>query len=151
MTFDGRTATTAVMLIIFLLACVFALSLPQKAAFMPLLVGIPGVLLCAAQLVVDLRRRPSADKVTEAKDTSDGGRSELEVFIWLGLFAVALIGFGFLIGGPLIVAAFVHFSSRETWQNALFAGAGTFAALYGIFIWLLEIRLFPGLILDKLF
>ena len=65
--------------------------------------------------------------------------------------AVALVGFGFVIGGPVIVTAFVRYSSRDSWKNALFAGAGTFAVLFGVFIWLLELSLFPGLIIEALF
>ena len=73
------------------------------------------------------------------------------MFLWLALFTGALLGFGFVIGGPIIVTAFVRFSSRDSWQNALFAGAGTFAVIYGVFIWMLELSLFHGLILEAIF
>ena len=149
MTFNGRTATTFVMLALFVSASVLALNLPQKAAFMPLLIGVPGALLCLWQLALDLRRGP--DEVTEpAADLPEDGQSEMQAFLWLGLFAFTLIGFGFVVGGPVIVFAFVRFSSRESWQSALFAAAGTFAVLYGVFILLLELSLFQGLILDAI-
>jgi len=147
MTFDGRTATTLAMLALFAGACLLALGLPQKAAFMPLLIGIPGVILCLWQLILDLRRAPK----TEEKDAKpDEGRSELEIFLWLGAFSVGLIGFGFVVGGPLVVFAFVRFSSGESTLNAFFAAAGTFAVIWGVFIWLLELPLFQGLILEPL-
>jgi hypothetical protein len=150
MTFNGRTATTGAMLVLFVGACIISTSLPSKAAFMPLLFGIPGVILCLWQLILDLRRAPDAppDPTDEVPDDS---RSELEVFVWLGLFSVALIGFGFVIGGPVIVTAFVRFSSRDSWKNALFAGAGTFAVIFGVFIWLLGLPMFQGLVLEALF
>lgn len=148
MTFNGRTATSLVMLALFVGACVLALGLPQKSAFMPLLIGVPGALLCFSQLILDLRREPEEAAPKEA--APDDSRSEAEVFLWLGLFSVTLIGLGFVVGGPLVVTAFVRFSSRDSWQNALFAGAGTFAVLYGVFIWLLELSLFQGLILEAL-
>ncbi|MCG6902811.1 MAG: tripartite tricarboxylate transporter TctB family protein [Rhodobacter sp.] len=152
--FNARTATTAVMLAIFVAACALSLSLPSKAAFMPLLIGVPGALLCAAQLLMDIRRapEPTPEPLTEPGDaTDDDGRSEAEVFVWLGLFFAVLLGFGFIIGAPLIVFAFVRFSSRESWRNALIAGAGTFVVMYGVFVLLLELSLFPGLVLDRLF
>lgn len=148
MIFDGRLATTLAMLALFAGACVLALGLPQKAAFMPLLIGIPGVLLCLWQLVLDLRRAPEA--VAEKDQKRSEGRSETEVFLWLAGFSVALIGFGFVVGGPLIVFAFVRFSSRESTLNAFFAAAGTFAVIWGVFIWLLELPLFEGLVLEAL-
>lgn len=150
MTFDARTATSLVMFLLFAGGVYLALDLPQKAAFMPLLIGIPGAILCLVQLVADLRT-PRAAPNPDAGDDKDEGRSEAEIFIWLGAFAAAIVGFGFVVGGPLIVTAFVRFSSRESWLNAIFAGAGTFAVLYGVFIWMLELSLFEGLILETVF
>lgn len=137
------------MLILFAGACVLALGLPQKAAFMPLLIGIPGVILCLWQLVLDLRRPPDTRKAPDGEAEGEG-RTELEIFLWLAAFSVALIGFGFVLGGPLVVLAFVRFASGESWQNALLAGAGTFAVVFGVFIWLLELPLFQGLILEAI-
>ena len=152
MTFNGRTFTTVVMLTLFLGAIFLATGLPQKAAFMPLLIGIPGAILCFWQLVLDLRRAP--DDLTAIEDPEDApskdGQSEAQAFLWLAIFSGVLIGFGFVVGGPLVVAAFVRFSSHDSWKNALFAGAGTFAVLFGVFIWLLELTLFPGLILEAI-
>lgn len=145
MTFNARTATSLVMFLLFAGACLIALDLPQKAAFMPLLVGIPGAILCLWQLILDLRRAPDAPP---DRDEAEEGRSETEVFLWLGGFAVAIIGFGFIVGGPLIVAAFVRLSSGESWKNAIVAGAGTFAVIYGVFILLLELPIFQGLVLE---
>lgn len=150
MILDGRKITTLVMLILFSGACLLALELPTKAAFMPLLVGVPGVLLCLAQLVIDFRAGAKEDEDDGVKHDEASGKTELEVFLWLGLFTFALVGFGFVVGGPIIVGAFVRFSSRETWLSALFAAAGTFAVLYGVFIWMLELSLFHGLILEKI-
>jgi|GEM_PF-1062618 len=150
MILNARFLTTLVMFALFVGACILALSLPTKAAFMPLLIGVPGALLCGAQLILDLRRGPDAPKepVEEAGDAS--AQSEAQAFVWLALFSVALIGFGFVYGGPIIVGLFVRFSSRDSWKNAGIAAAGTFIVLWGIFIWLLELSLFEGLILGAL-
>ncbi|KKL50947.1 hypothetical protein LCGC14_2300390, partial [marine sediment metagenome] len=146
MTFDGRVATTLVMTGLFAGACLLSLGLPQKAAFMPLLIGVPGLLLCLAQLVIDLRRpAPPPEKIApETAGPPPSGQTELQAFAWLGAFAGVLLGFGFILGGPILVAAFVRLSSKDTWRSALFAGGGTFVVLWGIFVWLLELSLFPG-------
>jgi len=150
MTFNARTATTIVMLALFASATLLALGLPSKAAFMPLLVGIPGTILCAWQLIIDLRRAPDDVVEVDAEDQPQDSRTETEVFLWLAVFAIALVGFGFVVGGPFVVAAYVRYSSRDTWGTALFAGAATLTALYGVFIWLLELPLFRGLVLEAL-
>ncbi len=151
MTFDGRTATSLVMFLLFAGACVMALDLPAKAAFFPLLIGIPGALLCAAQLVLDLRRTAPAPPAPKAEGTGGEGQSEAQAFAWLALFFGVLVGFGFIVGAPLIVTAFIRYSSGDKWRNALFGGAGTFFVMYGVFIWLLELSLFEGLVLEWLF
>ncbi|HSM42039.1 MAG TPA: tripartite tricarboxylate transporter TctB family protein [Afifellaceae bacterium] len=153
MTFDGRKLTTLFMFALFAGACLLALDLPTKAAFMPLLIGIPGALLCAAQFVVDWRTEARGqERASDKRDdeTDENGQSELEAFVWLGLFTIVLLAFGFVVGGPIAVGIFVRFSSRESWPNALFAAAGTFAVLYGVFAWMLGLSLFEGFVLEKL-
>ena len=154
MIFDGRKLTTLFMFAIFAGASVMALSLPTKAAFMPLLVGIPGALLCAAQFVIDWRAGPDgaeSEGIDDQSQEEDGSQSEDQAFIWLGLFAGTLLCFGFVLGGPLVVGAFVKVSSRESWTNALVAAAGTFAVLYGVFVRMLELSLFEGFVLATFF
>ncbi len=148
MTFDGRKATTLFMLAVFAGSSLLALGLPAKAAFMPLLVGIPGSLLCAAQLVLDFRNGEAESR--SKTDDESAGKSETEMFVWLLLFTATILCFGFVVGGPLIVTLFVRAGSQESWPRAVFAGAGTFAVLYGVFIWLLELSLFNGFVLDWL-
>ena len=150
MTFDGRKATTLFMLVVFVGACLIAIGLPGKAAFMPLLVGIPGSLLCAVQLLLDFRSDAAGKPAGEGDIDEDAGKSETEMFVWLLLFTGAIVGFGFIVGGPLIVTLFIRASSQESWPRAIFAGAGTFAVLYGVFLWLLELSLFRGFVIEWL-
>jgi len=141
------------MLALFAGASAMALEMPRQAAFMPLLVGVPGMLLCLWQLVLDLRRpadAPADDDKPKKAGAPAPARSEAEVFGWLALFTGAILGFGFLIGGPIIVTAFIRYSSRESWLNAVFAGLGTLAVLYGVFGHLLELSLFEGLAIQAL-
>lgn len=145
-----RIILTLVMLGVFTGAVAIALTLPSKAAFMPLLVGIPGLLFCTAQLAIDLRAGRSGPR--EARTAiSEVGRRELQMFGWLGLFVVVLVSIGFLWGGPILVALFIKFASKENWQRSLFAGAGTLVVLYAVFERMLELHLFPGLLVKALF
>ncbi len=154
MTFDGRLLTTVVMFTIFASMSLLALGFPAKAGFMPLLVGVPGTILCFAQIILDLRRDKSAEieaeKDAEPEETDETAKSELTMFMWLGAYTIGLLGFGFIIGGPILVFLYVRYCNRDSIRTALISGLGTLAVLYGIFIWLLELTLFEGLILRAL-
>lgn len=153
---SGRIITTLAMLAIFSAMSLMALGFPEKAAFTPLLVGIPGAILCAAQLVIDLTGRaklvgPDNDEESDSRDGDAIGRREWIMFVWLAIFAVTLIGLGFHIGGTLVVFLYIRFGEGEPWRNAIIAGAGTFLVIWLIFTKLLELPLFTGLLLPALF
>lgn len=150
---DQQNLTTIAMMAIFSVAILLSLSLPTKAAAMPLVVGIPGLLMCTAQLLIDNFRKGKTPPEEDGPDSieDDGSIGELAMFVWVGLFAAALLGFGFLIGGPLIVTAFVGVNYRENARHAIIAGLGTFAVLYGVFQVLLGLQLFEGFIPAALF
>lgn len=162
MVINGRVLTSLFMLVLFATMALLAVGFPAKAGFVPLLIGIPGALLCFAQLVSDLRHpegepEPPGKRGTHtdigggAADTSpEAARRERVMFAWLVGFTVALLGFGFLVGGPLIVFAYLRFGERESWFNAVFGGVGTFLVIWAMFVWLLELPIFDGLLLERL-
>ncbi len=61
---NGRVGTAFVMLLIFLSMSLMALGFTDKARLMPLLVGVPGILLGIVQLTTEIRQsaRRSADE-----------------------------------------------------------------------------------------
>jgi hypothetical protein len=141
------------MLAIFAGMSLLALGFPTKAGFMPLLVGIPGTLLCAIQLGVDIWRDSHGGEA-EVEDSSGEqappdptAKSEKEMFVWVGIFAAGLLAFGFVAGGTVLVFLYVKIANRDPFRDALFSAMGTFAVLYGVFIWLLELTLFEGFVI----
>ena len=146
MIFNGRIVTATVMLAIFAGMSLMALPYPEKAKFLPLLVGIPGTLMCLAQLAFDVRdalQNRSAEDATEA--TLEQPR-EVKMFIWLALFLVGIMSFGFLIAAPVLVFAFLRFGEKEPWMTAILGGLGAWIILYGVFTRLLELFLFEGFV-----
>jgi len=59
----SNSTMTLVMLVIFLLLVGIASRYPAQARFMPFVVGIPPILLCLLQLVIDARERRAANSV----------------------------------------------------------------------------------------
>lgn len=148
--------TTLTMMAIFTIAIVISAGLPTKAAAMPLVVSIPGLIMCCVQLFLDNGRKKTQTKdvTEEAKEAVEeefGAISESAMLIWIILFAALLLGFGFVVGGPIIVTAFIGYNYRQNFRHAILGGIGTFVILYGVFKVLLGLQLFEGFIIDRLF
>lgn len=144
---NGRVATALAMLLIFLSMSLLALGFPEKARLMPLLVGVPGTLLGLVQLVSEIRhaRQESADD-PDIHLTS----AERSMFVWIFLFFVGVLGFGFSYAAPVLVFSFLYVGRKESLKIAVISAAATWAVLFGFFEKGFEIPLFPGLIVEWL-
>jgi len=147
MIFSGRVLTSLVIFAVFASMVVIGLGYPDKARMMPLLVGVPGTILALAQLIHDMRvpAIPSPDI-----DTAGQLRREAKMFLWLALFFLGVMGFGFIYAAPVLVFAFMFFGQKERWTVALAGGIGAWAILYGVFTWGLGLFLFEGFLLPML-
>ncbi|HEX5278807.1 MAG TPA: tripartite tricarboxylate transporter TctB family protein [Micropepsaceae bacterium] len=142
---EGRILVSAIMVVIFGGAVLLSFSYAPDARFLPLIVGIPGLILSAAQLVTELRARPGIKILPQEH------RREVKMFAWFITFVTGLVLFGFLYAGPALVAAYLIFAGRERWYMALGAAVLTWAILFGIFERFLGLPLFDGLISQWIF
>jgi hypothetical protein len=143
---EGRLLVSAIMLVAFAAAVGLAFTYAPEARFLPLVIGIPGLLLSAIQFVKELR-----EKNPEPAVTSQEHRREGRMFAWFIAFVAGLVLFGFLYAGPALVAAYLYFSGREKWYVALGAAAFAWAILYGVFERFLGLPLFEGLLAQWIF
>ena len=58
MIFDTRKLISLVMIALFAGAIYFSQGLPSSAAFMPMLVSVPGLILCLFQFALDFKNTP---------------------------------------------------------------------------------------------
>jgi len=142
---EGRLLISGIMLVVFATAVGLAFTYAPDARFLPLVIGIPGLLLSVIQFIKELRDRP------EPVVTGEEHKREGRMFAWFILFVGGLVLFGFLYAGPALVAAFLYFSGREKWYVALAAACFAWAVLYGVFEWFLGLPLFDGLLFQWIF
>lgn len=138
MTINGRVAHASLMLAIFVGMDAMAATYTFKAALMPLVVGIPGAVLCLAQLVVEMRR------AGVVKREPLPIKRELQLVAWWCAFVAGVLLFGFLIATPVLLYAYLRFDSREPHWRALLFALGGIVVVYGVFTELLGTRLWPG-------
>jgi hypothetical protein len=139
---EGRTVTAGVMFAVFATMVGLSLTYPPDARLLPLVIGIPGTLLSAAQFVIELRTKPDR-QTTPAERTA-----ELRMFGWFLFFVIGIILFGFPYAGPLMVALYLHLSWREKWYVTLGSAVFAWAVLYGVFEEVLGLPLFEGLVVQ---
>ena len=146
---NGSVFTALIMFAVFATMSLIALSFPDKARLMPLIVGIPGTALALVQLFIELR-----STLAQTGETADLARetvgAERQMFTWMFLFFFGILGFGFIYAAPLLVFGFLWFGKEETLKVSLVGGAATWGILYGLFQMGFEIPLFAGLLLEWL-
>jgi hypothetical protein len=141
---------SAFMLAVFAGMTGFALSYPPDSRLAPLVVGIPGTLLCAGQFLVELRRyarqRPQATRPEAGLRT----RRELALLGWFAVFVLGILLFGFSYGAPALLFAFLYWGQSERPLVAAAAALGLLGFLHLVFQQVLGQRLFEGLLLEGL-
>ena len=140
----GRAWASLTMAVLFAGFVGQALFFRREAWVMPLLVGLPGLVLSLAQFVIDVR------KAGKAEDEPLFSAPERTIMLWLSGFVLGIVAFGFIVGASLLVAAYLVLVAREHWPVAAAGGTLCLAAMYGLDR-LLNIPLFEGLVMQYLF
>ena len=179
----GRTLLGVVMLGIFSVMVAIAADYPWQAAMLPMVIGIPGILLSLLQIGLDMHNFHKAEgridprtafeiymeEISEAtkgqvtmdipadtqmttlvEDPSVVGRTrrQREWLLW-GYFyglVVAVLLFGFWIGIPAFLIAFLRFYARESWRLTAALAFACWAVMYLLLVVLLEQVLFEGFV-----
>jgi len=135
---------SATFLAVFGIMVAVSFSFPDGARFMPLVVGVPAMVLSAIQLVTDLRAppvKPSAD----AELGRHTLRAEVRAWGWFVGFIGIVLLIGFNLSGPIMVFGYLWLEAR---MRPAYAAAA--AAVFGVWIWfmfdrVLGFALHPGL------
>lgn len=161
------TWLAGLMLLIFTTMVVIALQYPEGARMMPLVVGVPGMLLCMLQLVLDaknaqagafgyrFRAAPKAGKPEGATvaihgDDEEFGphtvRAEVTVWAYFLAFVTAVLTLGFYVSVPVMLVSYLRREAGASWRQALALGLGATLVLYLMFGLILRIKLFAGFV-----
>ncbi len=155
MPLNGRICFTLIMLSIFATMIGIALGYPPPARFLPLVIGIPGIVLTVSQLVVDLRELRQPPPVRDASEERDAHQSsrtgsvlkrEIVLFAYFFALVAGVILFGFWLTIPVFIIVFLGLHERESWRFAMSLTIAGTAALYLVFDRMLSIILHEGFI-----
>lgn len=144
---DGRVGISVIMTAGFAGFVATALTYSPDARLAPLTVGIPGLVLCAIQLFLDMRAAGSM-RVSPFQDESWLRAAQL--MGWFALFTLSCILFGIPFTALVLVFAFLKLDQKENLRLSLGLSAGFALALYVGFEVILEFSLFGGIVLTWL-
>ncbi len=173
MTMIQRQSMTVFMLAVFTFMVVTALSYPEGARFMPLTVGIPGILLCCLQIALDWRKKNGAeeekDEIREAelkaaklvghdvefghaavidapKDHKEEVRREIITWVYFLSYIGGVLLFGFWVAIPIFLFAFLKERAGASWVKSITLTCIAYVAFYLIFAKGLGVSLYTGML-----
>jgi len=141
--------------VLFLMAAVFILALDLEyfdLKLLPLMVSGAGFVLMAVGLVNTLRTRRKAGGAQGDETPGPPAGIYLRYLregLWLAGFFAAISLVGFPLGILFFITAYLK-ANRVSWASSLTAGIIGTITLFCVFNYLLEVQLYPGLILKAL-
>ena len=153
------TWLTVVMLVIFTTMTLIALGYPAGAQFMPLIVGIPGIVLCLIQLGSDYYYARKGGAVTVVPGVGEHVdpealpefgphtiKSEIRTWIYFLVFMTGVLLFGFIIAVPIMIFTYLAREAKASLVSSGIAALVTVTVMYLMFERLLHLQLHPGFI-----
>ncbi len=123
----------------------------SQARMMPLIIGIPVMLLAIGQLFLEVREAMQAkDEATQppapAKPAGPGHRHTLVIYAWIVAMFGALYLVGFMVTTFFYPLLYMRFVGHRSWRMAASISLGAFAFLYIVMIMGLQVDLYDGVV-----
>lgn len=165
MKLNDRTFFTLGVFVLVLGFLLLSLNYQPRARLVPLIIGVPTLLLTLFQLLIDMipavGRRFSffqdydlfgietsraAEPAQESRPSGSVFRREINFAAWLLLLMALVYFLGYLVAIPLFLVLFMRLRSSESWLMTLSITAVTWAFVYIVFIVVMGAPLHPGVV-----
>jgi hypothetical protein len=156
MKIKGRAIMSLSVAIVAVIVAVMSLKWPFKTALFPVMIGIPVALMAVTELILSLRGQKKVEKggvdfkLSEDVDPQVAMKRTLITFAWIVGFFVLIILVGFPIAVLLFLFLNLKWQAKESWLITIILTAATSVFFYGLFIRLLDIPFYEGVILRAL-
>lgn len=152
---NGPVVTALLMTVIFSAMVLVATQYPPDARMLPLVIGIPGTILCFIQLSFELlssyRKLSSSSDAANLRMKSANVKKELRFFLWFPGFIISVLLIGFMATTVIMVFLFLRMSQRESMKLSVGLSLGGALMLYVVFELVLAMPLFNGVINQWIF
>jgi hypothetical protein len=156
MKIKGRAIMSLCVAIVAVMVVLMSLKWPFKTALFPVIIGIPVALMAVMEFILSLRGQKKAEKggvdfkLSEDVDPQVAMKRTLVTFAWIVGFFVLIVLVGFPIAVLLFLFLNLKWQAKEGWLLTVVLTAATSVFFYGLFIRLLDIPFYEGIILRAL-
>lgn len=138
----GSLLFSLLMLAIFCGMLFMSMGYSEKARFVPLVVGIPGLFLSAVQVAIEIRDHFKV-RLTESKSVA---RKELVIICWIMFQLGLILIFGFWVAIPVFLLLFLRVHGKESWILTITIAACGWGIIFLIFNVLAKVPLYGGVL-----
>ena len=137
---SGAAIFSAALAAVAAYAVIAALRWPSKAAFFPLVMGIPLLLLALVQMLIDWRG------VSAPGEAPPDARAAVGVLAWMAGFIALVFLLGFPLAVPVFILGYLIIAGREPWLLSIALALIAWGAFYLLFQKLLHFPFDAGLL-----
>ena len=130
-----------------LLVVVPSFGFDGQAGLVPLVLGIPTLVLILFSLVRELLSPRAAPD--DSAEVAPWARA-VPIVAWLAVFCVLVFLIGFLLTIPVYVVLFLRYFGRLSWQRCAIAAVAVWTLVYASLKFLLHRILFEGVLFDAI-
>ncbi len=143
-----RVITDSVVLGLLVFFVALAVGYPPQAKLVPLVVGVPALILMIAEYSHQMRRRKPVAGEAEDKDAEPRVmlRTELGYVAWFGWLSLGSYLLGFRISIPLFMFPILRFRFKQSLRTSVLLTAAVWVVLYVGFERLLRVPLDCGVL-----
>ena len=152
MKFNFKLFFTLALTVLLIAFVAISTTFNSQARMMPLIIGVPVMLLALAQLFVEVREAMRGKDETpqevqvQAKPAAPGHRHTLVIYAWIAAMFGALYLVGFVVTTFFYPLLYMRFVGHRSWRLAAGISLGAFAFLYIVMIMGLQVDLYEGVI-----
>jgi len=136
-----------------------AFTLTGGAGRVPLIVGIPTLLLMSFKMLIPLIKKTSLKKhgrqVIEKNKIDDSQKKILSEIMWLCIFTLLILFFGIILGSLAFLIMYLRIHNNDSTAFSITVGITVVLGVYLIFQQALQMQLYegilPGIILERLY
>lgn len=152
MRITGQVLFSLLLMLILVWFVVTASGYNETARFVPLVVGIPTLLLAVYQVQVDWRKAAKASKAAAPKKSEgvSAARTEWIATLWVISCFIVIWLIGFEWGLPLYSFAYAKVKGKQPWLLSLVPAVAAYLVMWIFFLQILHVPLYEGVVFEFL-